>query len=293
MIIFQRNQVRCFFSPEKELLGDDLLLVHSQIFVDSLQYSDNIVRYCEVGDSWVTRFILPWVPCFILDRYILQPMRLASQGTVDATLFSWKNQCNTVNIGGGYHHAKPNKGEGFCVFSDIGIAIKKLQEINPDIKVLYVDLDAHQGNGVSDIFKNDDNISIFDMYGGFNYPVIHLYGLCPEGVDYHVALDMGVDDVEYLQLLKEKLPQAIAMQKPDIIFYNAGTDILIGDPLGQLSVTVNGIIERDEFVFEQGEDNSIPVVMVLSGGYEKQSYHVIGESIVNLIEKGFLPIFSA
>ena len=260
-----------------EVVDKDLRLLHSEQYLESLNRSSSVARVTEVS-------ALSCVPNFITQRLLLSPMRYAVQGTIDASMRAYTEKTATINLGGGYHHAYANHGEGFCVYSDIGIIIKKLKQMQPDIKVLYVDLDAHQGNGVSYIFKNDPNVIIFDMFGKDNYPV---WGRDPKGVKYSYGLDFNIEDKEYLANVK-LLQQVIKQEAPDFIFYNAGTDILKGDKLGGFRVSKAGIIQRDEMVFQYAKENNIPVVMVTSGGYTKESAVVIADSITNLVNKDLL-----
>ena len=120
------------------------------------------------------------------------------------------------------------------------------------------------------------------MYGDYNYP----YDLnAREYIDFNYPIGLGTKTKEYLAILKENLPKAIEQTKPNLIIYNAGTDILEGDVVGKLAVSEEGIIERDEFVFEQAKQNNIPISMLLSGGYTQQSAGIISNSIQNLFEK--------
>ncbi len=268
-----------YFNIEKEVALQDLLLVHTQEYLDSLNSSSSVAQITEVP-------ALKYLPNFIVQRSLLQPMRYATQGTIDALIRAYESKQSTINLGGGYHHAYADHGEGFCVYNDIAIAIKKLHQKYPQVKILYVDLDAHQGNGVSAILASDPRVVIFDVFGKYNYPV---YGSSPKGVKYSYPVASGIQDKEYLEYVA-LLKNAINQEKPDIIFYNAGTDILDGDPLGHLKISFDGVIRRDEIVFQEVKKHNIPVVMVTSGGYTAQSAALIAKSIINLsAKKLFVP----
>ena len=103
-------------------------------------------------------------------------------------------------------------------------------------------------------------------------------------IDYHYPVKSGIQDEEFLSIVEEEYPQAIRAVQPDLIVYNAGTDILLGDPLGAMRITEKGIIQRDRIVFEHALKNKIPIVMLLSGGYTRQSAHIIGASIANIVK---------
>jgi histone deacetylase 11 len=296
----------CMYEPE-EVAESDLLKVHCSEYLESLSMNSHGTLRGIIGLSVINK-----VPAWMMRWRVLRPMKLATSGTIQAVDLALKDKW-AINLSGGYHHAKGNKapkegkvvreGEGFCVYGDIQLAILKAREKNPNLKTLIVDLDAHRGNGHETFFHNDENVCIFDMYGMPNYPG---QKGADESIHYDFELNMsnrnhlannfivieddaievkGVEDKEYLKILRDNLPKAIATFKPDLILYNAGTDIYEKDPLGHLDITMQGIIDRDEFVFSQARDKNIPIAMVLSGGYTKESSTIISKSIENLLKK--------
>jgi histone deacetylase 11 len=151
---------------------------------------------------------------------------------------------------------------------------------------MIVDLDAHQGNGherdrVNGAF-GDLDIYILDMYNSGIYPGD---GHAKQGIDKDVLLRFHTNDQTYLDKLHVALREALDAHNPQFIVYNAGTDCLIGDPLGALNITREGIIARDEFVFRSAFDRRVPIAMLLSGGYQKNNAQVIADSIQNLNRK--------
>jgi len=263
-----------FHTPD--IISDsDLLKVHTQDYVDSLSYSSTIA---DISEVWPLRL----VPNFILQSYLLTPMKYATGGTVLATQLALKHGW-AINLSGGYHHAKSECGGGFCVFADIPLAIKIAHEANPNLKVLIVDLDAHQGNGHEMICGPDKRIAIFDVYNALIYPN-------DEEAKKYITFNhpirrlRGIHDEEYLELLRTHLPQAIAQFQPGLIVYNAGTDVFEHDPLGGMKITAQGIVQRDELVFRFAQEKNVPVVMVLSGGYTQQSAMIIAQSVENILK---------
>ena len=123
-------------------------------------------------------------------------------------------------------------------------------------------------------------MSILDIYNSQVYPDDTQAEAL---VNYDVTVLARTNNTTYLNLLKEWLPVAIDGHKPGLIIYNAGTDIYELDPLGALSITEEGIVQRDEMVFRAATDNEIPILMVLSGGYHKRSGEIIAKSIENLL----------
>ncbi|MEM8894010.1 MAG: histone deacetylase [Bacteroidota bacterium] len=170
----------------------------------------------------------------------------------------------SVNLAGGTHHAYSDRGEGFSVLNDIAIASRALMAKNLVERILIVDLDVHQGNGNAAIFSDNPEVFTFSMHGKDNYP------LKKEKSDLDIALSTGTDDEEYLELLKKTLPEIIDQQRPNIIFYQSGVDVLESDRLGKLALTKDGCKERDRIVLESCSSNDIPAVIVMGGGYSSR-----------------------
>lgn len=262
-----------FYHP-RMVTDSELLQVHSAEYLHSLRKSSVIARIVEIPPLRI-------LPAFVLRGGILKPMKLATGGTILgvelALRFGW-----AINLSGGYHHAKAEDGEGFCVFADVPIALHSIWKKCPNLKVLIVDLDAHQGNGTSSILGNDQRVAILDMYNSAIYPNDKE---AAQLVKYPIRLNPQTTTEKYLNILSDLLPRAINEFNPGLIIYNAGTDIFVEDQLGNLSVTEEGIIRRDEFVFGKAIQNKIPILMVLSGGYNKKSGYIIANSINNLMNK--------
>ena len=261
-----------FYIPEM-VSNESLLLVHTAEYLESLNESSVIADIAELSP-------LEYLPNSLLQSSILEPMKYAVQGTITGAELALEKGW-AINLSGGYHHAKSDEGSGFCFFADINIAVEKLWQKDSTLKVLVVDLDAHQGNGHEATFKDDDRVFIFDIYNEDIYPQDYE---AARYIDYNNPVPYGTGCNEYMNLLKEKLPQAIKECLPDLIIYNAGTDIFEEDELGGFEVSAKGIVERDGFVFRQALDSKIPVLMVLSGGYSPKSGTIIGVSIENILK---------
>ena len=260
-----------FYYIENEVSQEDLLIVHTKRYLNSLKNSFNVAMIAEVP-------ILSFIPNFLLQKYLLKPIRFATQGTIIGTKLALKHRW-AINLSGGYHHVKPDSGGGFCYYADVAIAILKLLK-DKKLKILIVDLDAHQGNGNEIIFKDNENVDIFDIY---NFEIYPMDELAKRYIKYNFPVNSFTDDKEYLKILKTELPDAIQNSKPDLVIYIAGVDILDSDPLGWMSVSENGIVKRDEIVFKECLKENIPILMVLGGGYTKNSAYVISKSIENLL----------
>ncbi|MDM8008778.1 MAG: histone deacetylase [Phycisphaerae bacterium] len=248
-----------------EIGREDLLRVHTPEYLARLRQPSALARYLESG--WVT-LMLPGVA----DAAILRPFRYATGGTVLAARLAVRYGV-AVNLGGGYHHAEPDRGGGFCIYADMPIAIRVLQSEGLIRRALVVDLDAHQGNGTARCMTGDDDVFTFDMHEEDIYP------FPKETNDLDIPLTAGMEDDEYLRLLSGHLPEAFDRARPDIVFLQVGVDVLAGDRLARLRLTPEAIIERDRLVFDEAGRRRFPIVMVLGGGYSRQAWQVQYRSI--------------
>jgi acetoin utilization deacetylase AcuC-like enzyme len=185
---------------------------------------------------------------------------MITQGTIDCCHYAFKTGV-ALNVAGGTHHAFANRGEGFCLLNDFGVAANYLLHQKLAERILIIDLDVHQGNGTAKLFEHDSRVFTFSMHGQHNYP-FH-----KENSDLDVPLKDGTDDNTYLNTLFEHLPKLIETVKPDFAFYLSGVDILQTDKFGKLKVTIDGCRQRDEFVFTELKKEKIPVVVAMGGGY--------------------------
>ena len=171
----------------------------------------------------------------------------------------------SANLAGGTHHAYRNKGSGFCVFNDSAIAARAIQkEVNPELKVAIVDLDVHQGNGTASILENDPSIFTLSIHGENNFP------FSKEVSDLDIGLPDETNDKPYLEALHRGIEILDTKFRPDLIIYLAGADPHEGDRLGKLSVSKDGMRQRDECVFQYGLDRQIPIAFSMAGGYGKE-----------------------
>jgi acetoin utilization deacetylase AcuC-like enzyme len=168
------------------------------------------------------------------------------------------------NLGGGFHHAYPGHGEGFCAIHDVAVAIRRLQNDGAIRKAVVVDTDVHQGNGTAAIFADDDSVFTLSIHQENNYPAYKP----PSDVDLEMA--DRADDDEYLGALIPAVQAALDEFQPGILFYVGGADPFCEDQLGGLSLTKNGLKTRDRRVFEEARGRGIPVVTALAGGYARR-----------------------
>ncbi|XP_058189111.1 histone deacetylase 2 isoform X2 [Rhododendron vialii] len=252
---------KCIVEP-REATKDDLLVVHSESYLNSLKRSSTVSIIIEVPP-------VALLPNFLVQQKVLHPFRKQVGGSILAAKLA-KERGWAINVGGGFHHCSGDKGGGFCVYADISLCIHYAFVQLHISRVMIIDLDAHQGNGHEKDFSDDRRVYILDMYNPEIYPF----------------------DYEARRYISQKVEVAVAgrMFDPELVLYNAGTDILDGDPLGRLKISPDGITRRDEKVFRFSRERNIPLVMLTSGGYMKSSARVIADSIENLSKKGLIDV---
>ena len=226
---------------------DDLLRVHTADYVDRLTNGQ-----LDAGE--VRRLGFPWSP-----QLVERSLR-AVGGTIAASDRAMSHGL-AMNLAGGTHHAFADHGEGFCVYNDIAIAIRRLRSLGRIRRACVVDLDVHQGNGTHAIFADDDDVFTFSMHGGRNYP----FHKVPGRLD--IELDDGTGDDVYLERLMDALPGVLAAAAPDVVLYIAGADPHEGDALGRLRLTFDGLMRRDAYVLERCREVGLPLAVTIGGGY--------------------------
>jgi acetoin utilization deacetylase AcuC-like enzyme len=238
-----------FLAPEPAA-DEDVLRVHSQEYVHKLK-TGSLSRDEEA------RLEVPY------SKELMRACWLAAGGSIlagrRALADGW-----AANIGGGFHHACPDHGEGFCVIHDVAIAIRRLQFDGAIERALVVDTDVHQGNGTAAIFGGDATVFTLSIHQEHNYP----HPKPPSTVDINLADGTGDDD--YLAILEKHLHQAFHDFAPQLLFYVAGADPYREDQLGGLALTMEGLARRDALVFDYARRNAAPVAIALAGGYARR-----------------------
>jgi acetoin utilization deacetylase AcuC-like enzyme len=229
---------------------DDIALVHHREYLRKLQTGK--LSYLEV-----MRLEIPYSP------ELIRAVWLSAGGSILAGRLALEDGV-AVNLGGGFHHAYPDHGEGFCVLNDFAIAIRRLQKDGCIERAMTVDCDVHQGNGTAAIFGGDHTVYTMSIHQENNYP----YPKPPSSLDINLA--DGVEDEEYLGELTQGLDRALSEFTPDFIFYVAGADPYRADQLGGLKLSLEGLEKRDRLVFEKARAKSIPVAVTLAGGYARR-----------------------
>jgi acetoin utilization deacetylase AcuC-like enzyme len=225
---------------------EDLALVHTADYL-------NKVRNGTLDPDELQTLELPWVPG------IADGFRLMTGGTCRACELALDTGV-AVHLGGGLHHAFPNHGEGFCLFNDVAVAVRRLQGHGRIRRAAIVDCDVHHGNGTAVVFEGDPTVFTFSIHQQHNYPLFK-----PRS-DLDVGLEDGTGDGLYLEKLAAALP-VVMRDRPQLVVYLAGADPFRLDRLGGLALSFDGLRRRDRLVFETARQAGAPVAVVLAGGY--------------------------
>lgn len=243
-----------FFAPapidDRWVLG-----VHTTAYVEQL-------KTLTVPAQMVRRIGFPLSPELIGREWII------TQGTIDCALRAMQHGC-ALNVAGGTHHAYPDRGEGFCLLNDVGVAAHYLLETGRAKRILVIDLDVHQGNGTAVMFQGEPRVFTFSIHGKDNYP------LKKEQSDLDIALPTGTTDELYLSTLSDTLPGLIDRHRPDFLFYVAGVDIIATDRLGKLAISREGCRQRDAFVFDTAIQHGLPIAVSMGGGYSPRIADIV------------------
>ena len=233
----------------------DILLVHTKEYLDKL-------KNATLSPMDIMRLELPYSKELVTASYI------CAGGTIEACKMALKSRVG-IHLGGGFHHAFPDHGEGFCVFNDIAIAIKRLIKDEDIKRALVIDCDLHQGNGTAAIFAQDDKVFTFSIHQENNYPFIK-----PKS-NLDIGLKDRTKDTEYLAQLEKNIPKVISSFKPELIVYVAGADPYKDDQIGNLALSIDGLAKRDKFIFEMAKNYHTPIAVVLAGGYAFNKHNTV------------------
>jgi acetoin utilization deacetylase AcuC-like enzyme len=247
---------------------EDMLLIHTRDYLDQLQ------NPLIVGEILNMDSINPW------DHYIFEYFRYIAGGTLLATEYAIGHNFTVFNLGGGFHHAHSDRGEGFCLINDVAIAVQKTLLGKKIERVLIIDLDYHQGNGNLLLFKNNENVFTFSMHAN-NWVAV-------EGKQNNIDIELpqGIEDELYLKILKSELSRVYKLFEPNLVVYIAGSDPYQDDVLGDFQISEEGMLNRDKLVYLTARYPKIPLVIVAGGGYGPASWKIYYNFIKWVIKKG-------
>ncbi|HTR66967.1 MAG TPA: histone deacetylase [Terriglobales bacterium] len=238
-----------FLRPEPST-DQDILRVHTRDWVQKLKTGT-------LSHSEQMKLEVPYSP------ELVHAFWLAAGGTIVAAESALEDGFG-CNIGGGFHHAYPGHGEGFCAIHDVAVAIRALQARREISRAMVVDTDVHHGNGTAAIFTNDHSVFTLSIHQLNNYPVYKPHS------SLDINLEDGVDDDEYLAALLPAVKKSIEEFQPEMLFYVGGADPYCEDQLGGLNLSMAGLKQRDAGVFEEARKRDIPVVTTQAGGYARR-----------------------
>lgn len=249
-LVAEKIATREDFAQPEPASDQDILRVHTPEWV----------RKLKTGTLSASEVMLLEIP---YSQELVDAVWLAAGGSILAAQCALRDGFG-ANLGGGFHHAYPDHGEGFCAIHDVAVAIRRLQVDGAIRNAMVVDTDVHHGNGTAAIFRDDPSVFTISIHQENNYPARKP----PSNVDLNMA-DRVADD-EYLEALVPAVQKALDDFRPELLFYVGGADPFCEDQLGGLSLTKNGLKERDRRVFEEARRRGVPVATALAGGYARR-----------------------
>ncbi len=238
-----------FLRPEPAA-DEDILRVHTADWVYKLK-TGTLTRSEEM------KLEVPYSP------ELVRAFWLAAGGTIAAAQAALRDGFG-CNLGGGFHHAYPGHGEGFCAIHDVAVALRRLQHDKAVHKSMVIDTDVHHGNGTAAIFSRDPSVFTLSIHQLNNYPAHK------PASSLDLNIEDGANDEEYLTTLLPAVRHAVDHFQPEIIYYVGGADPYRDDQLGGLDISMEGLLARDRGVFEEARKRKIPVVTTLAGGYARR-----------------------
>jgi len=213
------------------------------------------------GDE-IRRIGFPW------SLQMVERCRRSTGATVAASRAALRDAV-AVNLAGGTHHAFPDRGAGYCVFNDVAVAARSMQQEQRIQRALVLDGDVHQGDGTAAIFADDPSVRTFSLHAAKAFPVRKMRS------DLDIELPPGTTDNDYLAAWQEGLHWAAQQERPDLVYFVAGADPYVGDTLGGLAVSKSGLQTRDNLVFEFCTRQQCPLVVVMAGGYAESVNDIV------------------
>ncbi len=269
------DRILAFLSNERLIRRDEIsvprpaamkniLLAHTDPYLESLQDPATVTAILGTAIGEEER------------EGVLDLQRLMVGGTIQATRLALGTGNVAINLGGGFHHAEPDRGMGFCVFNDIVVAIRRLRRRGFERRVLVVDLDLHDGNGTRLAFAGDRSVHTFS---------IHNQHWADTAAEESTAIALGdaVRDELYLGTLLKELPPVLERFRPGLVVFLAGVDVAADDSIGNWDVTAEGLLARDRFVAEQVRGRGLPLVVLLGGGYGDSAWRYSARFVAWLI----------
>ncbi|MEM7467315.1 MAG: histone deacetylase [Pseudomonadota bacterium] len=232
-----------------------LCLAHEAEYILAIESGD-------LSSEAIRRIGFPW------SSQLVARSKCSVAATINACEAALKDGA-AANLAGGTHHAFRHFGAGYCVFNDVATASLRMRELHPNLRILIVDVDVHQGDGTAAILANEPNIYTFSIHCMDNFPARK------QCSDLDVPLMAGTGDKEYLRQFKDALRRAWLAARPDFVIYLAGADPFEGDRLGRLALSMGAMKQRDEALLSECRRRFIPVALAMGGGYAERIEDII------------------
>ncbi len=243
------------FEEPEPISEENILKFHTEKYLEKLRGPGLSTEEMEVLE-------MPY------SKELFKSMRLHAGGTLGAARTALRDGV-ACNLGGGFHHAYPDHGEGLCLLNDAGIAVQTLLDEGAVERVLVLDLDVHQGNGTAFFFKDDERVMTFSMHSLSIYPHVK------ETAGMNIGLHDSIGDTEYMDTLRSFFYPLFDDFYPQLVVYLAGADVYANDLVGKLGLTIEGIKHRDEAVFWEAASRCVPIVSLAGGGYPRMVDDVV------------------
>lgn len=248
LLLREREGLRvCHVGPQPEA---SVLRVHQRAYLHAIR-DGRLTQYAR------NRLGLPH------DHRLYERSRMETAGTVAACRAALTDRVSS-NLAGGTHHAMPDRGLGFCVLNDVAVAVHELRVTHPELIIVVLDTDAHQGNGTHHILADDPYTFCYSIHVGKNYPSQKVAG------DVDVALPRFASGDHYLSELTRTVPDVLRLTEPDLVIWISGADVHENDRFGQLCLTDRDIRERNAFILTQVEMYACPLAHLYGGGYSRE-----------------------
>jgi acetoin utilization deacetylase AcuC-like enzyme len=245
----------------KKILIPGMVNYHDMGLVHTQPYLKHIQDPAHVSQLFHIYMDTPW------DSAILEYFRIVTGGTLLATEYAIRNQGVVFNLGGGFHHARPDQAAGFCLINDVAIAISKYRKKKSIHKPMIIDLDYHQGDGNLLIFKDEPAVMTYSMHAN---PWLTI----TKENNIDIIVPEKSNGQHYLQILQSSLPPAFNNFNPDLVFYIAGSDPYEADTIGDMKLSREEMLVRNLFVFNLVQAQKVPMVILAGGGYGPQSWNI-------------------
>jgi len=245
---------------------EDIGLVHTKSYINEIKDPINVARILNLGH------VSPW------DSYILEFFRIVTGGTVLSAAQALYSRGIVFNLGGGFHHARPAKGAGFCLINDIAIAIQKMRKKGRAQKYLIIDLDYHQGDGNLVYFENDEDVYTFSMHASS-------WETSEKKHNFDGLVSSNCSWKDYKEMLKENLQSLCNQFKPDLVFYIAGSDPYEKDTLCDMKLSRDDLHDRNMYILSKVRHLQIPLVITAGGGYGPDSWEIYYDFVKSALSK--------